>query len=171
MIWSALLGLGALITMVISWPVKRAAYWAALIAAGYFAPTLWWFSDGGFYLFILNIIVDATIFLVIDRYAAEAWEVKLCKIYKASAGTSAVFFGAYIIMRYFGFLSTFESEFFTVYAILLEGFNWAALAIITRTGWTEWYGRLTSLFHGRPDRQTARATLRAPRTSHSWQHK
>lgn len=171
MIWSALLGIGMLVALIISWPVKRASYWVALIAFGYFSPTLWWFTLGGAHLFIFNILVDASICLIIDRYARERWEVLLFRLYKLSAATSALFFAGHIGMTYFGSPSTFGGIYFEVYAILLEAFNWAALAIIARTGWTEWYGRLSSSLHRRPDHQTVRAAVRAPRTSHSWQHK
>lgn len=171
MLWSALLGLGALITMVISWPVKRASYWVALIAAGYFAPTLFWFSVGGWHLFILNIVIDACICLVIDRYATKAWEVRLYNLFRVSAATSALFFAGHIMITHTGTLSTLGGIYFEVYAILLEVINWTALAIITREGWPEFYGRLTPPLHRRPDHQTARAAVRAPRTSHSWQHK
>lgn len=171
MLWSALLGIGALITMVISWPVKRASYWVALIAVGYFAPTIWWFSLGGSHLFIFNILVDASICLIIDRYARERWEVMLFRVYKLSAATSALFFGIYIGAKYALGPSTLGGIFFEVYAILLEAFNWTALAIIARTGWIEWNGRLSLAFHRRPHHQAARAAIRSPRSSHSWQHK
>jgi hypothetical protein len=171
MAWTVLLGIGALLTLFLAWPVGRARYWVALISAGYFIPTLWWVSLGGAHLFILNILVDASICLVIDRYAKEKWEVSLFRVYKLSAATSACFFGLYIVVKLANGPSTIGGIFFETYAILLEAFSWTALAIIARTGWIEWNGRLSSVFHRRPHSQTARAAIRAPRTSHSWQRR
>lgn len=168
--WAALLGFGAIVALLISWPIKRARFWVALIMAGYFIPRYWDIAGLG-HIYMLNLLVDAFICLVIDRYAREKWEVLMFKVYKLSAATSALFFAGYIATSYFSAPSTFGGIYFEVYGILLEGFNWTALAIITHTGWVEWNGRLTSALHRRSYNQTARQAIRAPRASSSWQHK
>lgn len=171
MIWSALLGFGMIAALVISWPVKRASYWVALIAVAYFLPTMFWFTTGHWSLFIMNIIVDSMICLAIDRYAKDQWEVKIFNIFRISAATSCFFFGVHIIATYFSAPSTFMGYYFEAYGILLEAINWTALALITREGWPEFYGRLSSFLSWRPDRQAVKQVIRAPRSTSSWQHR
>lgn len=173
MIWSVLLGFGALIALSISWPVKRASYWVALVSAGYSIPTLWWYLSG-IHLYMLNIVVDATICIVIDRYAKERWELLLFKLYKVSVASSVGFFAIDLTLQAMAYISgspsTDRGTLYPIYAMLLEGYNWVALAIIARTGLAEWHGRIAPIFR-RPDIAAARQTLRAPRAKNSWQHR
>jgi len=168
--WAALLGFGVVVALFTSLPLKRARYWVLLIAAGYFIPRYWDIAGFG-KIYMLNLIMDATICLIIDRYAQKAWEVRLFNVFRGSAATSVLFCAGHILLSYFSTPSTFMGYYFEAYGMLLEAFNWTALAIITLEGWPETHGRLTAAFRGRPHRQTARATLRAPRASNSWQRR
>lgn len=168
--WAALLGLGALVALLISWQIKRARLWVALIMAGYFIPRYWDLAGLG-QIYMFNLLVDAIICIIIDRYAKEAWETRLFKLFRISAIASLLFFVGHVALTYYSAPLTFMGYYFEAYGIVLEGINWAALAFITWEGWPEFHGRLASHLSWRPHRPTARQTARAPRTSHSWQHK
>lgn len=168
--WAALLAIGALVALLISWPIKSARLWIAIIMAGFFLPRYWDLAGIG-QIYILNLLVDCCICLVIERYATKAWELKLFKIYKLSAATSLLFFAGHIGMTYISVPSTFGGYLYEGYGILLEAFNWTALALIAREGWPEFNGRLHTFISRRPDRQAVREALRAPRQSPSWQRR
>lgn len=168
--WAALLGFGALVALFISWPIKRARFWVALIMVGYFVPRYWDLAGIG-QIYMFNLLVDSFICLIIERYAKTAWEVRIYNVYRISALTSLLFLTGQVMLTYFSTPSTFMGYYFEGYGTILEIWNWTALAIITREGWPELYGRLASYSHGRPHRQVSRQALRTPRTSHSWQRK
>lgn len=168
--WAALLGFGALVALLISWQIKPARFWIALIMAGYFIPRYWDLAGFG-QIYMFNLLMDATICLVINRYAAKPYELKLYTLFRVSAATSLVAVTGHVILQMAGAPQIFKDYYFEGYGIALEAINWTALAIITREGWPEFYGHLAANISGRPYRETARQTVHSARTPNSWQHK
>lgn len=182
MIWTALVWLAALIALVMAWRVPRAPFFVFLAAAGFTLPKfLHYFGLLPLHLFMVNILIDTLVFLAIERWRTEEWGAKLCQIYKVSIYVSLAGLTLYCLMRYAegsgAFLlaeapppSMLMGYLLEFYVISMEGLTYCALALIGRIGWPEVVNGWRAFHSCRPaDCQTARSTLRAPRSSPSWQ--
>lgn len=120
---------GAIAATAASWkPLPRAKWIIALMTVMFILPTAY-SRFGGDMPALIVAMCDISIIVLIICIGKDAWEDKIAYIFFFSALTSVV------ELTGFGWPHWF-------YVLLLEGWNWAALALITVTAKPGWVGHV-----------------------------
>lgn len=153
---------GAVIVAFLSWRIPRAWLWIGLGAANFAVTAI--YEKYGFPMPpFLTAMCDATMCLIIYRFAEQRWEIWLFRLFQGSvlAGI-CYFFMAYVMGNTAGHLT---------YVVVLEIINWLALITIGGTAVLEWGGSHGSLAHALLGRRVSGVgrIVRAPRApSEKW---
>lgn len=152
---------GAIIVALFSIHVPQAWLWILSGAASFIASTV--YARYGLPLPpLFTAMCDAAICLAIYRFATQAWEVKLYRVFQFSVMVSMTF----LVLQFWGASSA--SHYW--YVTALELVNWAALALILATAHTQRVAGNEDRHHrvsGRLVRWAKRALL-SPETTHHW---
>lgn len=126
--WQMALSIGAIIAMAVAWHVPRAVHWICLGALSFVASTA--YARYGFeYPAIFGAITDVAIWLVIYHYAEKRWEIAFAACFQAMIAADLIYAfgeitGAWMVSNW-------------LRVVILEAFNWAALAVVFLTALTE----------------------------------
>lgn len=152
---------GAIIVALLSYHVPMAWLWIFSGAASFVASTA--YARYGLPLPpLFTALCDAAICLAIYRFASQAWELKLYRIFQLSVLVSM----AFLVMEFWG--ESKASHYW--YVTLLELINWAALALIFATASTQRATANEDLDYRSAGRfvRWSKRTLLSPATTHHW---
>lgn len=124
--WQLSLLAGAIVTVIVSTNVNRAALWVFLAGASFIVSTAYARAELPFPPFF-TMMADATVCLVIYFLASRQWEVWLFRAFQASVLISLLYLVGFIGPHYW-------------YIAALELVNWIALILISGTAFLQWMG-------------------------------